>query len=40
VRYTLVLGDDEIKNGNVQMRDMQTSEQKTITQEQLLGLLK
>ena len=40
VRYTLVLGDDEIKSGSVQLRDMQTSEQKSIPQEQLLEILK
>jgi len=28
VRYTLILGEDEIKSGCVQMRDMQTSDQK------------
>jgi histidyl-tRNA synthetase len=39
VRYTLILGDDEIKSGSVQMRDMQTSEQKLFPQDQLLGIL-
>jgi histidyl-tRNA synthetase len=39
VRYTLILGDDEIKSGSVQIRDMQTSEQKNIPQTQLLESL-
>jgi histidyl-tRNA synthetase len=40
VRYTLILGDDEIKSASVQFRDMQTSEQKTVSQDQLFDLLK
>jgi histidyl-tRNA synthetase len=40
VRYALILGDDEIKTGTVQVRDMQTSEQKNIPQAQLLEILK
>jgi histidyl-tRNA synthetase len=39
VRYTLVLGDDEIKTGSVQLRDMKTSEQKSVSQDQLLSVL-
>jgi histidyl-tRNA synthetase len=39
VRYTLIMGDDEIRSGSVQLRDMQTSEQKTLPQVQLVEFL-
>ncbi len=39
VRYTLILGDDEIKSGSIQMRDMQSSEQKNIPRQQLMQIL-
>jgi histidyl-tRNA synthetase len=40
VKYAVILGEDELKSGSVQMRDMQSSEQKTISMEQLFELLK
>jgi histidyl-tRNA synthetase len=40
VRYTAIIGDDEIKAGTVQLRDMSNSEQKSVTLSELAGLLK
>jgi histidyl-tRNA synthetase len=38
-RYTIIIGDDEIKAGTVQLRDMATSQQQTIPQEKLREVL-
>jgi histidyl-tRNA synthetase len=40
VRYTVIIGEDEIKTGTVQLRDMTTSQQQNISVEQLKGILK
>ena len=36
----IIIGDDEVKNGTVVLRDMATSEQKTVKPEELISLLK
>ncbi len=38
-KYTVIIGDQEVKTGTVILRDMTTSEQKTIPSSQLEGLL-
>jgi histidyl-tRNA synthetase len=38
-RYTLILGEDEIKSGSVQIKDMQGSDQKTVPLSELKNLL-
>ncbi len=40
VRYTAIIGEEEIKAGTVQLRDMQTSQQQTVPLSQLEALLK
>jgi histidyl-tRNA synthetase len=40
VHYTAILGDEEIKTGTVQLRDMQTSLQENLPQTQLLEKLR
>ena len=39
VRYTVIIGEEEIKTGTVQLRDMTTSQQENISAEQLKILL-
>ncbi|MDI6815471.1 MAG: histidine--tRNA ligase [Dehalococcoidales bacterium] len=39
-RYTVIIGDQEIKSGTVILRDMTTAQQKTIPLNQLQGMLK
>ena len=40
VRYTVIIGEDEIKAGTVQMREMSTSQQQNVTIEELKQILK
>jgi histidyl-tRNA synthetase len=40
VRYTIIIGEEEVKSGMVQLRDMQTSQQRNIPQNQILSDLK
>jgi histidyl-tRNA synthetase len=40
VRYTIIIGEDEIKTGTLQLRDMTTSQELNISVEQLKGILK
>jgi histidyl-tRNA synthetase len=40
VRYTLILGEDEVKAGKVQLRNMTTSEQMNLSLDQLISTLK
>jgi histidyl-tRNA synthetase len=40
VRYTVIIGEDEIKHGTVQLREMSTSQQQTIPQEKLPEIIK
>jgi len=39
VRYTVIIGDDEIKNNSLQVRDMQSSEQKNMPRSALEDML-
>jgi len=39
-RYAVIIGEQEIKDGTVILRDMKTSEQKSVPRTQLQGLLK
>jgi len=39
VRYTVIIGEEEIKAGTVQLRDMTTSQQQNMSAEQLKGIL-
>ncbi len=39
-RYTIIIGDEEVKSGRVILRDMTTSEQKTVSPGELEGLLR
>jgi len=40
VRYTAIIGEEEIKSGSVQLRDMQTSQQQNVTMTELVEVLK
>lgn len=40
VRYTIIIGEEEIKAGTVQLRDMSTSRQETIPESRLIEILK
>ena len=40
VSYTIILGEEELKTGSVQLRDMSNSQQQTISQFQLFEMLK
>jgi histidyl-tRNA synthetase len=40
VRYAIIIGEDEIKAGTVQLREMSTSQQQTVPQEKLPEILK
>ncbi|MCR4393565.1 MAG: His/Gly/Thr/Pro-type tRNA ligase C-terminal domain-containing protein, partial [Dehalococcoidales bacterium] len=40
VRYTIIIGEEEIKAGTVQLRDMSTSRQETIPESRLIEVLK
>jgi histidyl-tRNA synthetase len=40
VRYTVIIGEDEIKAGIVQLRDMTTSEQKNVSPQELKEILR
>jgi histidyl-tRNA synthetase len=39
-RYTLIIGEDEIKNQSYALRDMQKSEQQTVSESSLIEILK
>ena len=38
-RYALILGEDEVANGTVQVKDMEKSEQKSVALEDVIGVL-
>jgi histidyl-tRNA synthetase len=40
VRYTIIIGEEEIKTGTIQVRRMDTSQQETIPQSKLMEILK
>jgi histidyl-tRNA synthetase len=39
VKYTAIIGEDEVKNGTVTLRDMSTSDQRTVPVNKLTELL-
>ena len=38
VKYSVVIGDDEVKSGNLTLKDMRDSSQKKITEEELINM--
>ena len=40
VGYSLIIGEDEIKNATYTLRDMQKSEQKTLKESEIIEILK
>ena len=39
-RFTLILGEDEIKNNTVALKDMQTGTQEAVAMKEIVSLLK
>jgi histidyl-tRNA synthetase len=40
VRYTVIIGEEEIKAGTIQLRDMQNAQQQTVSLDELIKVLK
>ena len=40
VRYTIIIGEQEVESGNYQVKDMQTGEQQSVSAGEIAGFLK
>ncbi|MBP7075833.1 MAG: histidine--tRNA ligase, partial [Bacteroidales bacterium] len=40
IEYIAIIGEDELKNNNLSLKNMHTGEQTSCTTEELIGLLK